>query len=333
MTLNMQTKIPVLVLFAPTATGKTALTLNLFGKSSPSFFKDKAEIISADSMQVYKDLNIGTAKPTLQEQSELSHHLIDCISFDKQFTVADFVEKADWWCRDIYSRGKLPVVAGGTGFYIRSFLIGLPETPESDSELRQKLIDRCSQEGKEVMYQELLTVDPESASKINPNDEYRILRALEVFYLTGKPRSQFVINTSLRETFDFITIILERERQELFERINHRVDIMFDLGLKEEVLSLIQKGAKKEMPGMQAIGYREWFEYDYNTDQGLEKIKYNIKRNSRKYAKKQYTFMKDIPGAIYIDATDSQKMLEKVQEILKNKVCAIDLNNDLSNNI
>ena len=336
MTFNADAKIPVVVIFAPTATGKTALALNIFGKSSHSFFKGKGELISADSMQVYKKLDIGTAKPDQQEQEELTHHLIDILPYDAQFTVSDFVEKADVLCREIISREHIPVVAGGTGFYIRNFLLGLPKTPESDPAIRQKLIERAQKEGTLVLYHELETIDPQSAQKINPNDEYRILRALEVFYITGKPRSSFEMNLELRDKFDFCTIILERNREELFERINHRVDIMFEQGLQNEVLSLIAEGAGPDMPGMKAIGYREWFEFDYKTQEGLEKIRYNIKRNSRKYAKKQYTFMNDIPGAIRIDA-DSDNLEQKVIQIIENKfqkhLSAIDLKLNLSNNM
>lgn len=329
---NPEAKIPVVVIFAPTATGKTALCLNIFGKGSHSFFKAKGELISADSMQVYRGLDIGTAKPDNFEKEQLTHHLIDVLDFNEQFNVSDFIQKADELCESIFSQKKIPVVAGGTGFYIRNFLLGLPETPESNEDLRQALIQRCKIEGKEKLYQELEKIDPESAEKINPNDEYRILRALEVFYLTGKPRSCFKLNTQLREKYNFCIIILEREREELYERINRRVDLMFEAGLKKEVTDLISKGATEQMPGMQAIGYREWFLHDYNTQEGIEKIKYEIKRNSRKYAKKQYTFMKDIPGAHIVDASDEEKTLMQVTEIIKNTFSTLDLKSDLGNN-
>lgn len=324
-------KIPVVVIFAPTASGKTALAINLFGKGSPSFFNGKAELISADSMQVYRKLDIGTAKPDEKEKSELTHHLIDIRDFDQQFTVSDFVNEADLLCEDIYRRGKIPLVMGGTGFYIRNFLLGLPVTPPSDENLRNKLKERIKVEGKEALYAELKKVDEQSAAKININDEYRILRALEVFYLTGKPRSHFELNDSLREKFEFHTFILEREREELYQRINRRVDIMFEKGLENEVRSLIAEGASKDMPAFQAIGYREWFAGDMTSKEGIEKIKSEIKHWSRKYAKKQYTFMKGIPGANIIQVTSDEECFNQVEQLLLKRFCkngslSIDLN-------
>lgn len=306
-------RIPVIVVFAPTATGKTALLLNLFGKSSHSFFKDTAELISADSMQVYRKLDIGTAKPTLAERGELIHHLIDICDYSQQFSAADFVSRADELCREIHVRGKIPVVAGGTGFYIRNFLFGLPKTPASDGMLREKLRMQCCREGKERMHSLLERVDPESAAKIHVNDEYRILRALEVYYLTGKPRGSFVASGALRDEFDFMTVILRRGREELYRRIDARVEQMFSDGLEAEVRALIAEGAQPDMPGMQAIGYREWFSGDMTCTEGIREIKENIKHSSRKYAKKQYTFMQDIPGAHIVSAENDDCMFREFE--------------------
>lgn len=306
-------RIPVIVVFAPTATGKTALLLNLFGKSSHSFFKDTVELISADSMQVYRKLDIGTAKPTFEERGELFHHLIDIRDYTQQFSAADFVSLADGLCREIYARGKIPVIAGGTGFYIRNFLFGLPKTPASDGMLREKLRMQCCREGKERMHSLLERVDPESAAKIHVNDEYRILRALEVYYLTGKPRGSFVASGALRDEFDFMTVILRRGREELYRRIDARVEQMFSDGLEAEVRALIADGARADMPGMQAIGYREWFSGDMTCAVGIEKIKERIKQSSRKYAKKQYTFMQDIPGAHIVSAENDDCMFREFE--------------------
>jgi len=305
------------VLFAPTASGKTALSIKLFGKSSLSCFKDKAELISADSMQVYKGLDIGTAKPDENERKELKHHLIDILEPDCQFSVADFVSRADSCCSEIFSRGKIPLVAGGTGFYIRNFILGLPETPVSDEKIRNQLKERIKKEGKEILYAELKSVDPESAAKINVNDEYRICRALEVFYSTGKPRSSFKMSTKMRENFNFKVLILETPREKLYERINLRVEKMFENGLEQEIHSLYKKGFGKSAPGMQAIGYREWFLEDGTLRSDSEQVLLEIQHDSRKYAKKQYTFMADIPGAVKIDASDDEKMYLEVQRNLK----------------
>lgn len=308
----MQNKTPVIVIFAPTASGKTALMRDLFSYSGSSFILNgKAEVISADSMAVYKELDIGTAKPDSSFCSEIPHHLINMTSYKNQFSVADFVSHADAACRDISSRGKIPVVAGGTGFYIRAFLMGLPETPESDPKLRNELKDRCAREGKEVLYNELCEKDPVSAGKIHPNDEYRILRALEVFYLTGKPRSSFELSASFRSDFDFCPVILEPPREVLFERIAQRVELMFEMGLEKEVRNLISSGALPEDPGMQAIGYREFF-----LSQDTEEIKKMIIHNSCKYAKKQYTYIRDLPVITNVSYTGSEEDKDKVKQII-----------------
>ncbi|MDD7698127.1 MAG: tRNA (adenosine(37)-N6)-dimethylallyltransferase MiaA [Treponema sp.] len=290
---NSEKKIPVIVIFAPTATGKTALTLKLFGSGSHSLFKDKAEIISADSMAVYKYMNIGTAKPDKTVLSQIPHHLIDFLEPNFQFSVNEFVRRSDLLCTEIYSRGKIPAIVGGTGFYIRNFLLGLPKTPESNAEIRTQLKNELEKSGIDFMYEKLKLVDNESAQKINKNDAYRILRALEVFYLTGKPRSSFSLSEKLRENYDFFTVILERDRSDLYERIDMRIEQMFSQGLEQEVQSLIEKGFTKDDAGMKAIGYREFFE-GFNSP---AEIKEKIKHDSHKYAKKQYVFMKGICNA------------------------------------
>lgn len=313
-------KIPAIVIFAPTATGKTALTVKLFGKGSHSFFKDKAEIISADSMAVYKYMNIGTAKPDKNLTDQIPHHLIDLVTPDIQFSVSDFVERADEAAGGIFEKGKIPVIAGGTGFYIRNFLLGLPDTPESNPEIRNNLKSELEKSGLDFMYEKLKLVDPQSAEKINPNDAYRILRALEVFYLTGKPRSSFELSEKLRDRYDFITIILERDREDLYKRIDTRIDEMFSQGLCEEVESLKKMGYTKEMPGMQAIGYREFF-MDLKSE---EEIKEKIKHDSHKYAKKQYVFMKGIPNAQTFFIPEGSDYTEEIIDYLKDKINSIE---------
>lgn len=305
------TKIPVIVIFAPTASGKTALTGELFSPLG-SHFIFNGEIVSADSMQVYKYMDIGTAKPEPEFCQKIPHHLIDLVEPDVQFTVADFVEQADKACEEIFNRGKVPVVCGGTGFYIRNFLFGLPETPESDEKLRNELKLRLEKEGNEALYQELKKVDPESAAKIHINDGYRIVRSLEVFYTTGKKRSDCKVHNQLREKYDFLFIVLQPKREVLFERIRQRVDLMFAAGLEKEMKSLLEKGYTKETPGMKAIGYSEFFESD-----DIEVVKEKIKHDSCKYAKKQYTYIRDIPGSKIIDFSATDADLEKVRDAIK----------------
>lgn len=299
---------PVIVIFAPTACGKTALATEMFGRSSLSCFKGKGEVISADSQAVYKGLDIGTAKPTPEEQKEIPHHLVDIIEPDRQFGVGNFITKADDLCTEILERKKIPLVVGGTGFYIRNFLLGLPVTPESNPLIREQLKEKLQRVGKEEMYAELKHVDPDSAWKINKNDAYRICRALEVYYTSGKPLSSYSLPDSLRKKFDFLTIILNRNKDELYERIDARVEKMFENGLAQEVEHLKEKGFTAESPGMKAIGYSEFF------IEGLTKnqIKEKIKSDSHHYAKKQYTFMRGIPEAVTVDADDKEKIFSLI---------------------
>ena len=300
---NGSQKIPVLVIFAPTATGKTDLLLSLFGN------KKEARVISADSMQVYRGMDIGTAKPTLAEQEILPHYLIDIKNPDEQFSVAEFVDRADALCKEFWAQGALPIICGGTGFYIRSFLLGLPATPQGDEALRACLRAELSERGEAALWRELSEVDPDSADKIAPSDHYRLLRALEIFRLTGKPHAAFAQEPKLRDKYDFATIILERPRQELYERIEARVDKMFEQGLEAEARGLMQK-YKAADPGMQAIGYREFFERAPDgTPLAADEIRARIKRDSKKYAKKQFVFTAGIPGAQTVPIADAKQAI------------------------
>ena len=310
----MADTIPVIVIFAPTASGKTALAVQLFGKSGLSFLRGKAEVISADSMQIYKRLDIGTAKPTAAERAELPHHLIDLLDFHQSYCVSDFVEQADRCAKAIYARKRIPIVMGGTGFYIRNFIQGLPQTPAGDEAIRNSLWERLRLEGEDALRRELGGVDPESAQKISPHDSLRLIRALEVFYATGVPRSRFQMNGGNREGYRFCTIILERERKELYRRIEERIERMFADGLEREVRALIDLGADAESPAMKAIGYREWFCGDRESAEGKARITEAVKQNSRRYAKRQITFMRNIAGAKRIHADDVTGLLKALRQ-------------------
>ena len=315
----MSTKTKVLVIFAPTASGKTALTRELFSPQGSHFIL-KAEIISADSQAVYKEMDIGTAKPDAALQKEILHHLINLLSPDQQYNVSDFVNAADKACEEIAARGNLPVVVGGTGFYIRNFLYGLAPTPVSDEKLRNQLKDRIAKEGNQALYDELIKIDPQSAAKIHPNDAYRICRALEVYYLSGKKRSEYHSESQgrLRDKFDFTFLVLQPPRDVLYDRIRRRVDLMFEAGLEEEVKTLIAKGYTKDSPGMKAIGYSEWFDEEgslYGPEK-VEEIKEAIKHHSTKYAKKQYTYIRDITGSQVIDYCGTDNDIQKIKNII-----------------
>ena len=305
------TKIPVIVIFAPTASGKTALTRELFSPVG-SHFLFKAEIISADSQAVYKGMDIGTAKPENELCAEIPHHLINILTPDQQYNVSDWVTAAENLCREIYERGNVPVICGGTGFYIRNFLFGIAKTPESDEKIRNELKKRIETEGNQKLYEELKKIDPESAAKIHPNDSYRICRALEIYEQTGKTRSSFQIKPQLRNDFDITFIILEPPRELLYERINQRVDLMFEQGLCAEIEKLKAQGYTKDSPGFKAIGYSEWFEY---ADEAT--VREEIKHHSRKYAKKQYTYIRDIQGAQVINFTGSTEEINRIKDIIQ----------------
>ncbi len=317
-------KNPVVVIFAPTASGKTALTKELFSPSGSHFIL-KGEIVSADSQQVYRGMDIGTAKPEPDFCSQIPHHLINLLNPDQQWNVSDFVDAADLACKDIASRGMLPVLVGGTGFYIRNFLYGVPPTPESDSVLREELKSRIKTEGNQALYQELCKVDPQSAQKIHVNDAYRICRALEVFYLSGKTRSSYLTEQKLRSGYNFIFIVLEPPRELLYERIRTRVDQMFESGLEEEVRKLISMGYGAGCPGMKAIGYSEWFNQLEGDQTGpllkdREIVKEEIKHHSCKYAKKQYTYIRDIPGSIRIAYSGKDEELAEIAAVIKSQI-------------
>ena len=275
----MNNKSKVIVIFAPTASGKTALTRELFSPSGSHFILN-AEIVSADSQTVYKYMDIGTAKPDKELQSVLSHHLIDILTPDIQFNVSDFVDYADEACEKIITKGKTPVICGGTGFYIKNFLYGVAPTPVSDEKLREELKQRIITEGKQALHKELEKIDPVSAKKIHVNDSYRICRALEVYYLSGKTRTSFKVEGQFRDKYDFNFIVLKPPRELLYKRIRERVDLMITQGLEEEIKKLIDMGYTKESPGLKAIGYSEWFTYTEK-----EKIIEEIKHHSCKYAK------------------------------------------------
>ena len=314
-------KIPVIVIFAPTASGKTALTKELFSASGSHFILN-AEIISADSQAVYKEMDIGTAKPDESLCREIPHHLINLVEPNEQYNVADFVTAADKACEQIYERGNIPVVCGGTGFYIRCFLYGLPKTPESNEQIRENIKQRLESEGKEALYAELQLIDPESAAVISPNDAYRICRALEVYYTTGKTRSSYRLENQLREKYDFTFIVLQPPRALLYERIRERVEKMFEAGLEAEVKALVSKGYDKNSPGMKAIGYSEWFTDDgqiAGDKNAADKtaVKEAIIHHSCKYAKKQFTYIKDIPGSIIIPFCATPEDVEIVAETIK----------------
>ncbi len=300
--------IPVICLFGPTAVGKTDLLMELF--------RGTGEIISADSMQVYNRMDIGTAKPDKNYRKQLPHHLIDILDLHCQFNTGDFVKLADQAVLDIYKRGLTPVVSGGTAFYFRNFLYGLPSIPQIKQEIREELNRRKDLEGLESLRNQLIQVDPVSAGRIEPGDSSRIVRALEVYLGTGKPLSEFPLPQTPRTTHRCLMIGLKRQREELYQRINQRVDIMMQQGLADEVFSLIRRGAGFDDPGMKGIGYSEFAMLIQDGCCTLRDVADQIKQDSRKYAKRQMTFFRSLPGVLWFHPDEKEKIRECIDLFL-----------------
>ncbi len=272
----MENLLPILVITGATATGKTELGIKLARELN-------TEIISADAMMVYKYMDIGTAKPSPKEREEVKHHLIDVVEPSKNFSVKDFVELADKSIEEIFSKGKIPIVVGGTWLYIQALLYGLSDAPVGDWDLRNELYKQNNKK----LYEELQKIDPEYASKIHLNDKRRLVRALEVYYISGKPLSYFHKKHNFSKArYNFIGIILEMDRENLINRIEKRVEKMIQLGLKEEVEKLIEMGYKNFLTSSQAIGYKEFIPY-FEGNRSLEEVKGEIIKNTKIFAKRQ----------------------------------------------
>ena len=301
----------VILIFGPTAVGKTDLLVRLFS--------DRGEIISADSMQVYRYMDIGTAKPGPDVVSRLPHHLIDIKNPDEQYNAGEFVQAADRLVPEIEARGRVSVVSGGTAFYFRNFIYGLPEAPPGDETVRELLKKELEAEGPGRLYRELEAVDPVTAGRITSADTYRILRALEVYRVTGSPLSGFAVRKEPRSLYRLLVIGLERPREELYRRIDLRVEGMFEKGLPDEFKLLLAKGFGRDDPGLKAIGYREFFEMREEGCPSLTDIKERIKRNSRRFAKRQITFFKRLPGIRWFRPDDEAAIREEVARFLANR--------------
>lgn len=309
----MENKKKIIVIAGPTASGKTSLaveTAQHFG----------AEIIGADSMQVYKYMNIGTAKPTLEEMSGICHHMIDIIAPDENFSVYDYTERARKIIKDCFSRNKNVIVAGGTGLYIDHLIYNIQLSKESgDKTIRENLEKRADAEGIEKLYEELKSIDPASCEKIHINNIKRVIRALEVYYSTGKTMSeQNEISRSEESEFETLVMLPFHEREVLYERINKRVDAMIEDGLEDEVCKIMDMGYDKNLNSMQAIGYKEMIEYleDKST---LDDAVSKIKQNSRHYAKRQMTWFKRNKNIVYLTGDMTVQCLENVEKFLKSK--------------
>ena len=294
------------VLFGPTAVGKTALTEELFSKGF--------EIINADSVQVYRYLDIASAKPEKELVEKIPHHLVDIRFPWEQYNSGDFCKDAERLIKEINERGNIPLITGGTAYYFKQLLYGPSSTPESNPKTREEIQRTIDDIGLDKAYEMLMSLDMEAAKKIDKNDRYRISRALEVIKDTGRPLSSFPVSDTFREDIDFVIIGLKREKKELEDRIRKRVDIMFDSGAVREMKALLSMGADLSWPGMQGIGYREWFNAIESGEVNISIIKDMIIRSSIKYAKRQMTFFSSFSDTLWFSPNDIEKIKGYLEE-------------------
>lgn len=304
--LNSEKKKKIIVVCGPTASGKTALAVEIA-------LKFGGEIVSADSVSVYKELDIGSAKPSEEEKKGVPHYLIDVASPKNSFSVGDYEELAVPVVEDILARGKLPIICGGTGFYVNSVLYRMSYgLSKGNIGIRQKYEQAAEEKGRDYVYSVLKEKDPETAAKLHPNDLVRVIRALEIFDATGVKKSD--IKDEMIPRYDFITLMPTMPREILYERINSRVDDMMSCGLTSEVKGLIESGVTLDDQCMQGIGYKETAEAILS---GTEIPIELIKMNTRRYAKRQITFFKRFQNLYPIDFTDKDR-IEKTFKIVNN---------------
>ena len=305
-------KKPLIVLTGPTAVGKTALSIRLAGAL-------KGEIISADSMQVYRHMDIGSAKVTKDEMEGVPHHLIDVLEPEEEFNVAVFQQMAKKALEEIYSRGNIPIVAGGTGFYIQALLYDIHfEDDTGEGPLRKELRDLARQRGEAYLRDHLEKNDPVSARLIHPNNVKRVIRAIEYYRQTGEPISGHNERERKRlSPYHFLYYVMHMDRAVLYERINRRVDQMLEAGLVEEVRALKERGVRRGMTSMQGIGYKEILDY-LDGVCTLEEAVYILKRDTRHFAKRQLTWFKRERDVRWLNPADFENDMDRMLEhILK----------------
>ncbi|OAT82739.1 tRNA (adenosine(37)-N6)-dimethylallyltransferase MiaA [Bacillus sp. MKU004] len=309
------TKEKLIVLIGPTAVGKTKTSIHL----AKSF---NAEIISGDSMQIYKGMDIGTAKITIEEMEGVPHHLIDIKDPKESFSAAEFQQLVREKISEIHSRGKIPMIVGGTGLYIQSVIYDYQFTDSpGDAEYRGTLEERVKDEGIGPLYDELQRIDPSAAKNIHPNNTRRVIRALEIFHCTGETMTDYQSSQIDDPLYETALLGLTMDRDKLYDRINKRVDIMVEEGLIEEVQTLYNQGVHN-VQSVQAIGYKEIYEYlegRISFDRAIE----TLKQNSRRYAKRQLTWFRNKMDVTWFDMTaeeDHDKIISGISEFIAGKL-------------
>ncbi len=306
---------PLLILTGPTAVGKTEISIELAKQCN-------GEIISADSMQVYKKMDIGTAKIQPEEMQEIPHYMIDELEPDEEFNVFIFQKKVKKYMEDIYQRGHIPILVGGTGFYIQAILYDIAFTENQQEDSYRKELQKISQspDGVHQLHEMLYKVDVISAQNIHENNVKRVIRALEYYHFTGEPFSEHNARERERKSpYDFYYVVLTMNREKLYQRINYRVDVMLKNGLVEEVKSLLAAGYGRNLVSMQGLGYKEiaaYLEGEYT----LEEAVYKIKRDTRHFAKRQLTWFRREKEAIFFNKDEYDSKEQIVKEILKGAI-------------
>lgn len=299
----------VIVIVGPTASGKTSLSIELAKRID-------GEIVSCDSMQIYEDLNIGSAKPTVEEMQGIKHYLIGEISPTKRFSVADYKELAEKYISEIIKKGKIPIVVGGTGLYANSLIYGIEyQDIKFDEDYRNKLMEVAqTDEGLSSLYEQAKKIDEEAIKIISPNDKKRIVRILEIYNATGKTKTEQEIESRKKQVkYKYYAFAINIDRPILYERINKRVDFMIENGLVNEVKGLCEKYSSFPT-AMQAIGYKEIVQY-FNNEITLEEAIEKIKQESRRYAKRQITWFKKTEGIKWLNGLNSTN--ENIEKILE----------------
>ncbi len=299
----------ILIICGATAVGKTTMAIDIANHLN-------GEIVSCDSMQIYKYMDIGSAKPTKEEQSQAVHHLIDIIDPREEYSVAKYKKMSEESIDKLLDEKKLPIIAGGTGLYLNSILYDMDFaiSNEENPKLREELYAEAEKCGKEYVFRKLEELDKDAAKRIHPNNLIKVIRAIEVAKLGKKVKN---ISTDLKENpkYEPIIIVLDRNREELYERINRRVDLLMQEGLLNEVKSLLEMGLKKDDISMKAIGYKEIISY-IDGEISLDEAIYLIKRNSRHYAKRQLTWFRRYENAKWINLSEYSNYDEALEEVL-----------------
>jgi tRNA dimethylallyltransferase len=299
----------LIVITGPTASGKSSLAIelaHLFG----------GEIVNADSMQVYRHMNVGTAKPSIIERRGIPHHLMDVVEPDEDFNAAIYRSFAEPLLREIEERQKICFVVGGTGLYIKSLLGGLLKCPPTDHELRKKLFHECEEYGSFFLHERLKVLDPESALRIHPHDKVRILRALEIINLTNKPLSSLIRKHGFKDRpYRALKICLQMDRDQLYRRINERTLAMIEEGLVMETEVLLRKGYSPDLKPMKTLGYRHIVQF-LEGESGLDETIRQIQRDTRRYAKRQLTWFKSDHEMVWAEPQRRDIIVKNIQDFI-----------------